>query len=80
LQALALYNNDFVLHQSAVLAQRVETEANTLESQVNRAVQRVWLREPRSEERREFTEFAQSQGLPALCRLLFNSNEFLFVE
>jgi len=80
LQALALYNNDFVLQQSAGLAKRVETEASTLESQVHRAVQLVWLREPKAEERRDFTEFAQSQGLPALARVLFNSNEFLFVE
>ncbi len=80
LQALVLYNNDFVLHQSAVLAKRVETEANTLESQVNRAGQLVWLRELTAAEQHEFTGFAQTHGLPALCRLLFNSNEFLFVE
>lgn len=80
LQALALYNNDFVLQQSAFLAKRVEAEAKTLESQVNRAVELVWLRKAKADERRDFTEFAQSQGLPALARLLFNSNEFLFIE
>ena len=80
LQALTLYNNDFVLHHSTVLARRVEAEAKTIESQTVRVVQHLWLRKPSAEERREFTQFVRSQGLPALCRLLLNSNEFLFVE
>jgi len=80
LQALTLYNNDFVLHHSGVLAKRVEGDAKTLETQVSRAVQLVWLREPSREERVKFTEFARAQGLPAFCRLLLNSNEFLFVD
>ena len=37
-------------------------------------------REPNEEERRDFTGFARAHGLPALCRLLLNSNEFLFVN
>ncbi len=80
LQALTLYNNDFVLHHSQVLAKRVEAEAKTLEAQLDRALQFIWLREPKGEERRELAEFARHQGLPALCRLLLNSNEFLFVD
>ena len=80
LQALTLYNNDFVLHHSGVFAHRLESESPTLEGQVIRAVALVWLREPREDERRDLTAFARAQGLPALCRLLLNSNEFLFLE
>jgi hypothetical protein len=80
LQALTLYNNDFVLHHSGVLAKRVESEASTMENRVSLAVQRVWLREPNAGEQRDFTKFAQQAGLPALCRLLLNSNEYLFIE
>ena len=80
LQALTLYNNDFVLYHSAVLAKRVEADTETLPAQINRAVELVWLREPTAAERREFTRFVRHHGLPALCRLLLNSNEFLFVE
>lgn len=80
LQALTLYNNDFVLHHSAVLAKRVQADAPMLQTQINRAVQLVWLREPNATERREFTRFVRAHGLPALCRLLLNSNEFIFVE
>ena len=80
LQALTLYNNDFVLHHSEVLAKRVEAEAKTLEAQIDSALQLVWLRQPKDEERRTLAEFARRHGLPALCRLLLNSNEFLFVD
>jgi hypothetical protein len=105
LQALAIYNNDFVLNQSAVLAKRVAADAaalhepasgpggspgrtgtsgrdarTTTAAEINRAVQLVWLREPEAAERRALTRFVRDHGLPALCRLLLNSNEFLFVE
>ena len=80
LQALTLYNNDVVLHSSDLLAKRAEAEAKTLDTQINRAVQLVWLRAPTAAEHRQFVEFTRSEGLPALCRLLLNSNEFLFVE
>ncbi|MBI2434599.1 MAG: PSD1 domain-containing protein [Candidatus Hydrogenedentes bacterium] len=80
LQALVLYNNDFVLEQSLALAHRVESEGASLEEQVKRAVWLAWQREPGEEDLEAFTEFAGVSGLPALCRVLLNSNEFLFVE
>jgi hypothetical protein len=30
--------------------------------------------------RRDFTAYAQKNGFAALCRVLINSNEFLFVN
>ena len=80
LQALTLFNNDFVLHHSDVIARRAEAEAKTLPEQINYVVKLVWLRTPTAIENTEFIEFANAQGLPALCRLLLNSNEFLFVD
>lgn len=80
LQALALYNNAFTLHHSATMASRVEKESPTLEARVARAVRIAYQRNPSADETRDFTEFAQTQGLPALCRLLLNSNEFLFLN
>jgi hypothetical protein len=62
------------------MARRLESEANVLEKQVERAVRLAWLRAPEPGERQELVAFAQRQGLPALCRLLLNSNEFLFVN
>ena len=80
LQALTLYNNDFVLYHSEAIAKRAQAEAKSLEKQTSRAVQLVWLRGPTALEQTEFTQFVRAQGLPALCRLLLNSNEFLFID
>jgi hypothetical protein len=72
LQSLALYNNRFVLHFSGELGKQLTTPEE--------AVRRVLLREPTAEEKTNFTTFAQKNGLAALCRVLLNSNEFLFVD
>jgi len=80
LQALTLYNNDFVLHHAERMALTIQGENDALESQVTHAVRLVWLRAPTSDELQDFSGFARTNGLPALCRLLLNSNEFLFVD
>ena len=80
LQSLSLYNNDFVLHASEWLAARLEREEESVEAMVRRAVELVWLREPTAEEQQAFQQHVESHSLAALCRVLFNSNEFLFVD
>lgn len=40
----------------------------------------VYQRTPTPEEQSELLGYAAAHGLAAMCRLLFNSNEFLFVE
>jgi len=72
LQSLALYNNAFVLHFSGELGKQVRTPAE--------AIRRILLREPTADEEQSFTAHAARHGLAALCRVLFNSNEFLFVN
>jgi hypothetical protein len=37
-------------------------------------------RPPTEEELKDFTAYAQRHGLANLCRLIFNSNEFMFVN
>ena len=44
------------------------------------AVRRILLREPTTDEARRFEAYAAQNGLAALCRVLFNTNEFLFVN
>ena len=80
LQSLAVFNNDFVLHGSEWLAQRVESEGGDLEAHVQRAVRLVWLRPPSASEHLGFSNYARKHGLSAFCRVLLNSNEFLFIE
>lgn len=80
LQALSLYNNNFVLYHSEALASRLTTEAPELDEQIALATRLLWFREPSAEELTAFGEYAKGYGLPALCRVLLNSNEFLFVD
>jgi hypothetical protein len=80
LQSLTLFNNDFVLHGSDWLAMRVAQEHEELHSQVSRAVQLAWLRPASQDEQVQFAAYARKHGLAAFCRVLLNSNEFLFVD
>jgi hypothetical protein len=80
LQALSLLNNDFVLRHCEYLAARLERLGTTLDEQVRSAFRLVLLREPTDLERTEFASLAAEHSLAAVCRVLLNSNEFLFVE
>jgi len=80
LQALALYNNDFVLHHSGAMAARVAGDVPDLAGQIARAANLAWHRPLTEEESAAFLQFARANGMPALCRILLNSNEFLFVD
>ena len=80
LQALALLNNGFMLTQSRHFAERVEREAPDLAAQINRAHQLAFGRAPTPAERERLIAFAKVNGLPNLCRVLLNLNEFTFVD
>ncbi len=79
LQSLTLYNNNFVLSASEWIADRVKQEVPT-EQWVQRAAQLCWQRTPTKTELKSFEAYAESYGLTALCRVLLNSNEYLFVD
>ena len=80
LQALALLNNGFVVTQAQHLAARVRQERPDLATQVDRAHALALGRQPDAAAREKLIAFAQAEGLPALCRLLLNLNEFSFVD
>jgi hypothetical protein len=80
LQALALLNNDFVLHHSERLAARAEKLGATYEERVRAAFRLTLLREPAPQEAADFAALTEKHSLAAACRLLLNSNEFLFVN
>jgi mono/diheme cytochrome c family protein len=80
LQSLSLYNNPFVLHFSSELAKHAEAKDSDVPAQVRAVVLKVLLREPTGNEWQAFIGYAKAHGLAALCRVLLNSNEFLFVN
>jgi hypothetical protein len=79
-QALALWNSAFIARQCEHFAARLKKMAGSVESQVEAAVQLAFGRPPREDERSELAAYATQHGLANLCRVLLNSNEFLFVN
>lgn len=80
LQALNLFNSPFVLQQSDLFAQRLKQECGT--ETVAQARRAYWLcmgREPEATEVEEAAQFIDTEGLAAFCRVLLNSNEFIFI-
>ncbi len=80
LQSLALFNDEFVLRHSEFLAERIASTVVTPTAQIQRAFLLTLLREPTAEEAKAFETLVGSHGLPAACRVLFNTSEFLFIE
>jgi hypothetical protein len=80
LQALALLNNPFMVRMSEHFAARVESAAKSPSERVDLAMRIATGRAPSDIERDALVAFAERRGWPALCRLLFNSNEFTFVD
>ncbi|MGV3533632.1 MAG: PSD1 and planctomycete cytochrome C domain-containing protein, partial [Chthoniobacteraceae bacterium] len=80
LQALALWNDNFVLRQCEHLAARVSQISEDSATRIRAAVRLVWLRDGSEEEVRALTAHADAHGLASMCRVLLNSNEFLFVN
>jgi hypothetical protein len=80
LQALALFHNRFVLRQCEHLAARLEREAPTLPTRIDRAFRLALSRPPRPEEAELLTAYAARRGLAHACRVLLNANDFLFIH
>jgi hypothetical protein len=80
LQALSLWNNGFALRAADEFAKRVAKEVDGAEKQVRRVWQLAYQRNPTTEELKLATKLVADHGLKALCRVLFNSNEFVTVE
>jgi hypothetical protein len=81
LQSLALFNNEFMLRQARYMAERIEHEVGKeVLAQITRAFELAFGRRPTDDESQLASEFVRKQGLFALCRSLFNSNEFVYVD
>lgn len=49
-------------------------------AQVDRAFWLAYSRPASDDEQQQAAAFIEAHGLPAFCRVLFNTNEFLYVE
>ncbi|MDG2013052.1 MAG: DUF1553 domain-containing protein, partial [Pirellulaceae bacterium] len=80
LQALNLLNSKFMQEQATFLAVRLQAESGDLPGQIRLAFMWAFGREPDTEEMEEIIQFVDEQGLEAFCRVLMNTNEFLFLS
>jgi hypothetical protein len=80
LQALSMLNNHFVTRQSERFAERLTGLKPTLPGQIEAGYELALGRSPSRVESKELLDYAKKHGLPNLCRLIFNSNEFMFVN
>ncbi|MDA1049191.1 MAG: DUF1549 and DUF1553 domain-containing protein [Planctomycetota bacterium] len=83
LQALAMYNGQFVSEEAKHFAARVNKEAgDDITQQIELAYRIALSRAPSPDELAELKVLAgaDESGLAAVCRVLLNSNEFIYVD
>ena len=91
-QALTLFNGDFVNQQSRYLAARLQSEAGPVRAaQIDLAYRLAFARLPDPAEKREMLTFLEKEetavkenarlhALEQLSRVIFNMNEFVYVD
>lgn len=81
LQALALMNNDLVFKMADRFSLRIQNEAgNNTADQIALVYQIAYGRTANDEETELGTSFIKRHGLTSYCRVVMNSNEFLYVQ
>ena len=80
-QSLSLLNSPFLNRQSAFFAERLRQEAgDDLGAQIDRAFAIAFSRQASPAERARLAALADDHGLEQVCRVIFNSSEFAFLQ
>ena len=80
LQALAMRNNRLTVAMAKHFATRVSKDASTPPAQIDLAFRLALGRPPSTNEAEAMSVYVREHGLTNLCRLIFNLNEFNFVD
>ena len=80
LQALAMRNNRLTVAMAKHFATRVSKDAATPPAQIDLAFRHALGRPPSAKETEAMSGYVREHGLTNLCRLIFNLNEFNFVD
>jgi hypothetical protein len=80
IQALALFNDRFALRQAEHLAERVKAMRGDVAGQIEEAYLLTISRKPTLRESELLVDYATRDGLANACRVILNTNEFLFVD
>jgi hypothetical protein len=82
LQALTLYNGEFIKEEAKYFAARVRQEAGpNLSQQIERAFELAYSRKPSESEIAQAARLMDGpEALTGLCRVLLNTSEFVYVD
>jgi len=81
LQALTALNHSFTLDMAAAIASRIEKEAGPQPAaQIRHAYALCYNRQPSAAELADCTALLKTQPLPALCRVLLNTSELIYLK
>ena len=80
LQSLALLNNKLMVSMASHFASDIKLSGESHTATMNKAFFRAIGRKPTAAELADLAAYASKHGLPNTCRLLFNLNEFCFVD
>jgi hypothetical protein len=80
LQALTMLHNRFIVQQSEYTAARLAAVERGLAGRIRLLFKVVLLREPSPSESRRWEAYAARHGLANACRMMLNTNEFVFVN
>ena len=79
LQALGLMNSPFSNRQAGFFAERLRRNHRDLEGQIKAACQLAFCRFPEPEELEALLELGEQHGLEQVCRVLYNTSEFVTI-
>lgn len=80
LQALSLLNHSFTLRMADAFARKLETHSAKTDDQISFAFVSTSGSPPTAEQLTASHEFVAKHGLAPFCRVLLNSNAFLYVD
>jgi len=80
LQALSMLNNHFMVRYSEHFANRLEKISSNIRKQIDSAFLLAYSRHAASDELEMLESYARKFGMANVCRLILNSNEFVFVN
>jgi hypothetical protein len=69
-----------MVRQAEYFAARLKATCDEPEKQIETAYRLAFGRMPGRDEREALAGYAKKHGLANACRLLFNTNEFVFVD
>lgn len=75
-----MINDRFIVRQSSHFAERVAQGGKSLGEQIEVACQLALGRVPTALEREELSAYASKHGMANACRIILNSNEFMFLN